>query len=257
MHEKTHDYLLWGVAVLVVVILIFSWTTHSIVSNTQSVVSDLNDRFTKLTQGQQPSQPTQGETQQRVNLEVGNAPVKGDEDSKVTVIVFSDPSCPFCGAAAGTAADVVAYMKQRSPNWEPAVPGIIKEYVDTGKARIAFKYFPGHGRGVEAMEMMWCADEQGKFWEMHDVMFANQKLMESGNVPELKTAALTVSGLDKDKFEACVAGEKYKEKYGADTQEGSAVGVQGTPAFFVNGILISGAQPFSALKQVIDAELNA
>lgn len=255
MHEKTHDYLLWGVAALVVIILIFSWTTHSIVSDTQTVVSDLNERFTKLTQGQQPSPPTQGGAQQRVNLEVGNAPVKGDEDSKVTVIVFSDPSCPFCGAAAGTAADVVAYMKQRSPNWEPAVPGIIKEYVDTGKARIAFKYFPGHGKGQDAMEMMWCADEQGKFWEMHDVVFANQKLMESGDVAGLKTAAETVSGLDKDKFETCVAGEKYRDRYGADTQEGQAAGVEGTPAFFVNGILISGAQPFSALKQAIDAEL--
>lgn len=255
MHEKVHNYLLWGVAVLVIITLAISWSTHSIVSDTHTVLTDLNDRFTKLTQGQQPSQPTAGGAQQRVNLNVGNAPVKGPKDAKVTVIIFSDPSCPYCGAAAGTAAEVVAYMKQKSPTWEPAVPGIIKEYVNTGKARIAFKYFPGHGKGVDAMEMMWCANEQGKFWEMHDVMFANQKLMESGDVAGLKTTALTVSGLDKDKFETCVAGEKYKDQYNSDTQEGSAAGVSGTPAFFVNGILISGAQPFSTLKQAIDAEL--
>lgn len=252
MHEKVHDYLLWGVAVLVIITLAISWSTHSIASDTHTVLTDLNDRFTKLTER---TQPTNGQAQQKVDVQVGNAPVKGPSDAKVTIVVFSDPSCPFCGAAAGTAADVVAYMKQKSPTWEPAVPGIIKEYVNTGKARIAFKYFPGHGKGVDAMEMMWCANEQDKFWEVHDVMYANQKLMESGDVAGLKAAALTVSGLDKDKFETCVAGEKYKDQYNLDTQEGSAVGVQGTPAFFVNGILISGAQPFSVLKQAIDAEL--
>ncbi len=258
MHEKTHSYLLWGVAVLVLITFIFSWTTHSIVSDTQKIVVDLNDRFTKLTEGQQPSQPTQpttGGTQQVVKLEVGNAPVKGPKDAKVTVVLFSDPSCPFCGAAAGTAADVVAYMKQRSPTWEAPIPGIIKEYVDTGKARIVFKYYPGHGKGIDAMEMMWCANEQEKFWEMHDLLFANQKLMEAGDVAGLKTVALGLSSLDKDKFETCVADDKYKAQYDADTQEGQAAGVEGTPAFFINGKLVSGAQPFSALKQAIEAEL--
>lgn len=101
-------------------------------------------------------------------------PVKGDKNAPVTIIVFSDPSCPFCAAAAG-APEMVSYMQSRSPSWQPPVPGIMKEYVDTGKVKIAFKYFPGHGLGKTAMKVLWCANEQGKFWELHDLVFANQE----------------------------------------------------------------------------------
>ncbi len=100
-------------------------------------------------------------------------PVKGNKDAGVTIIVFSDPSCPFCAAAAG-APEMVSYMQSRSPSWQPPVPGIMEEYVDTGKVKIVFKYFPGHGSGKTAMKALWCANEQGKFWELHDLVFANQ-----------------------------------------------------------------------------------
>ncbi len=101
-------------------------------------------------------------------------PIKGDKNAKVNIVVFSDPSCPFCAAAAG-APTMVKYMQSRSPSWQPPVPGIMKEYVDTGKVKIAFKYFPGHGLGKTAMKALWCANEQGKFWELHDLVFANQE----------------------------------------------------------------------------------
>lgn len=113
------------------------------------------------------------------NLTVGDAPILGDNNAKVTVIIFSDPSCPYCAAAAGKNQQVINYLKQMSPNWEPSIPNIIKDYVNTGKAKITFKYYPSHGLGKDAMNIMWCANEQGKFWEIHDVMFDNQDKMNN------------------------------------------------------------------------------
>jgi protein-disulfide isomerase len=246
-------YLLGVIAVLMLFSMAFVW--H--ISSSVDVISEKVDNIKVAAPAQQQQAGQQQQAQQKVDVKVGNAPVKGSKSAKVDIVVFSDPSCPFCGGAAGMNKEVVDYLKSRSPSWTPSVPNIIKDYVDTGKARISFKYFPGHGKGIEAMEMMWCANEQGKFWEMHDVMFANQNLMEKGDVAGLKAAAETVSGLDKTAFETCIAGDKYAAQYDADTQEGSQYGVQGTPAFFINGNLVEGAVPYSQIKTVIDKELNA
>lgn len=182
--------------------------------------------------------------------------VRGSADAKVTIIEYSDPSCPYCAAAAG-GTQMVAYMKGNSPNYEPAVPGIMTNYVDTGKARIVFRYFPGHGAGQKAMEALLCANEQGKFWELSDIYFNNQDKNLKDNQSVVVDLAKQVSGLDTTKLDACITtnGAKYEAKMTADAQKGQAMGVQGTPAFFVNGELVSGAQPYSALKTVIDAKL--
>jgi len=183
--------------------------------------------------------------------------VKGPVTAPVTIIVYSDPSCPYCAAAAG-GSEMVAYMQSRSAGYEAAVPGIIKNYVDKGKVRIVFRYYLGHGRGAEAMNIMLCANEQGKFWEVHDLFFNNQNLMNNGNAADvegLKKLA-TDNGIDSGKLEACLSSNKYDAKLQNDMQLGKASGVSGTPAFAVNGKLVVGAQPFSALKAVIDAELS-
>lgn len=106
-------------------------------------------------------------------------PVKGDETAKITIIEFSDFLCPFCGASAGSEQGV-AGMKQRDPSWEPIVPTLIKEYVDTGKVRLVFRnYTRVHGEGaVKLANAALCAKDQGKYWEMHDAIFANQANLE-------------------------------------------------------------------------------
>ncbi|MBN2421534.1 DsbA family protein [Candidatus Woesearchaeota archaeon] len=179
--------------------------------------------------------------------------VKGSDSAPVTVILYSDPSCPFCAAAAG-GTEMVAYMNQRSAGYEAAVPGIIKNYVDKGKVKFVYRFFPGHGSGVEAMKMMLCAEEQGKFWEVHDDFYNNQELMESGNVEGLANIVKKYV-TDGVAFDACRASNKYDAKMAADTQRGVEAGIQGTPAFLVNGAEVSGAQPYSALKRVIDEAL--
>lgn len=249
-HNKLSTYLLIAITVLLLVTVVFNYQINSNLSNLAGMVTKQPTTQQGSTQPTQPTQPT------IADVKVGDAPVKGPENAKVTIVVFSDPSCPFCAAAAG-ASKYTAMMQQRSPGWEAPVPNIIKNYVDTGKARIAFKYFPGHGKGEYAMKLMWCANEQGKFWQIHDLMFNNQDQMESGDTGTMNANAKNVAGINGNKLDACLNSGKYDSKLSSDTKEGEAAGVSGTPAFFINGKLIEGAQPYSAFKTVIDQALNA
>ncbi len=161
-------------------------------------------------------------------------PSKGAADAKVTIVEFSDFQCPFCSRA------------------EPSVDEVMQKY--PGKVRVVFRHFPlsFHENAAKAAEAGACAEEQGKFWEMHKLMFGNQAKL---TVADLKDNAKTL-GLDTEKFNACLDGNKMKAKVDADTEAGKKVGVNGTPAFFINGVMISGAQPFTEFAKVIDQELK-
>ena len=121
--------------------------------------------------------------------------------------------------------------------------------------RIHFVYreypLPNHQNARPAAEAGMCANEQGKFWPYHDRLFANQQRL---TVPDLKEHAAAL-GLDTAKFNACVDSHKYAAAVEADIRMGNNAGVNGTPAFFINGRMISGAQPFDVFKKIIDEEL--
>ncbi len=162
-------------------------------------------------------------------------PARGPESAPVTIVEFSDFQCPFCSRASKTVDEVVkAYPNQ---------------------VRVVFRQFPldFHPQAPKAAEAALCAADQGKFWEYHDVLFENQKALE---VPQLQEYAQTV-GLDAVKFNECLESGKQAEVVKADLEAGKKVGVSGTPAFFINGIMLSGAQPLEEFKSVIDAELQA
>jgi protein-disulfide isomerase len=169
----------------------------------------------------------------RVQVEA-KGPGRGPVDAPITIVEFSDFECPFCSRA------------------EEAVTQVMEKY--PGKVRLVFRHFPlsFHANAPKAAEASACADEQGKFWEMHKQLFANQKAI---TVPELKQHAGAI-GLDQAKFDACLDGGSKKAIVDADTKAGSEAGVSGTPAFFINGKLLSGAQPFSEFEKVIEAELK-
>jgi len=120
--------------------------------------------------------------------------------------------------------------------------------------RIVFRHFPlsFHNRAMPASLAAACAHDQGKFWEYHDKLFANQRAIEDDN---LKQYAVDV-GLDTEKFNACLAAETHKDAINKFMSTGSQAGVTGTPAFFVNGRFLSGAQPFDKFKAIIDDELS-
>ena len=167
--------------------------------------------------------------------------VLGSPAAKVVLIEYGDFQCPFCGRFAKTT------EKQ-----------IIETYVKTGKAAFVWRDFAFLGEeSFRTAEAARCAGEQGKFWGYHDYLFNNQRGENEGAFADanLKSFAATL-GLDQNKFNSCLDSEKYKKAVDDSTAAGQSVGVNGTPATFVNGKLISGAQPFSVFQKVIDEELK-
>ncbi|HEV8629769.1 MAG TPA: thioredoxin domain-containing protein [Thermoanaerobaculia bacterium] len=169
----------------------------------------------------------------RLAIETEGHPAKGPTTAPVTIVEFSDFECPYCS-------QVVPTLRQ-----------IEEHYGD--KVRLVFRQFPLniHPHARKAAEAALCANEQGKFWEMHDAMFGDQKALE---VADLKKKAQTV-GLDATKFDTCLDNSKFAPDVKKDERAGVLVGVNGTPAMFINGRLLSGAQPYEALASVIDEEL--
>ena len=109
-----------------------------------------------------------------------------------------------------------------------------------------------HNRAGPAAEAAQCANEQGKFWEYHDKLFGSQQALSDDDFKKHATDL----GLNVDAFTACYNAGKYRPDIQKDQQEGSVAGVTGTPAFFVNGRFLNGAQPFEAFKAIIDEELK-
>ncbi|HZJ55009.1 MAG TPA: thioredoxin domain-containing protein [Myxococcaceae bacterium] len=170
--------------------------------------------------------------QPRISV-AAEGPTRGPKDAPVTIVEFSDFECPYCGSAHDT------------------VEQVMNAYA--GKVRLVYRQFPlsFHPRAAKAAEASLCAGDQGKFWEYHDVLFKNQKKLEP---TDLKAHATEV-GLDAQKFGQCLDSGDKKKTVDADQQAGLAAGVGGTPAFFINGIFLNGAQPLDEFKKVIDGEL--
>jgi protein-disulfide isomerase len=163
-----------------------------------------------------------------------DGPSRGKADAPITIVEFSDYQCPFCKRA------------------EIVVQEVLKKYPD--QVRLVYRNFPLeqiHQRARPAAEAALCANEQGKFWEFHDKVFGGNGLEEAD-----LTGYATAAGLDPAKFKACVAERRFKDKVDADTQAGREAGVSGTPAFFVNGILLSGAKPVEEFSALIERELK-
>jgi len=167
-------------------------------------------------------------------VDVGNAPTRGPKNAPITVVLFSDFQCPFCGRV------------------EPSITELEKAY--PGKVRVAWKNFPlsFHNNAKPAAEAALAAHEQGKFWEMHEILFKNQQALTAA---DLEKYAKEI-GLNMDKFKAAVDSHKYAAQIENETKQGSDLGVSGTPAAFVNGQLVSGAQPVDAFKKIVEAELK-
>lgn len=181
-----------------------------------------------------------------VRTSVADAPMLGRPDAPVTLVEFSDYQCPFCQRFFAT-----------------TLPALKQEYVATGKVRYVFRDFPLdqlHPQARRAAEAAHCAGEHGKYWEMHDVLFQNQRALA---LPQLAEHARTV-GLDGAKFEECLASGRQAARVARGLADGAAVGVQGTPSFVVGktqpggvveGTPIRGAQPLETFRRIIDQTL--
>ena len=171
----------------------------------------------------------------RVPIGADDDPFEGNAEAKVTIIQFAEYQCPYCGKA------------------RESVQRVMKEY--EGQVRFVFRDFPlsFHDRAIPAAVAANCAEKQGKYWPYHDILMANQRALEDA---DLERAATQV-GLSLSDWNTCRQDPAMQAEIQKDMEEGSAAGVTGTPAFFINGLFLSGAQPYEKFKTIIDRELAA
>ncbi len=196
-------------------------------------VGDIEGKTTELLDNEQVQVPNEP-----VRVSVDDDPVLGDKNAPVIILEFSDFQCPYCGRFESQAFDQIK-----------------KDYIDTGKVKFVYRDFPLnsiHPYAQKAAEASECADEQGKYWEYHDKLFENQQAL---TVEDLKEYAKELK-LSIDKFNDCLDSDAMVEEVQKDLSEGESYGVTGTPAFFINGLLLEGAQPFENFKKIIDEELS-
>lgn len=164
-------------------------------------------------------------------------PVLGDKDAPVIIVEFSDFECSFCKRF-----------------HDETLPKIKEQYIRTGKVRFVYRDFPlpFHPDAQKTAEAAECADDQGQFWAYHDELFENQQAL---GTEKLRQYAQDLS-LDMEEFNSCFDSGKHADEVKADLKDGANSGVSGTPTFFIGDELVSGAQPFSVFKAVIDAKLK-
>jgi len=169
-----------------------------------------------------------------VTIPVSGSPAIGPSDARITLVEFSDFECPYCAIA----------MKQ--------VKSLMAAYPKD--IRLIYKQFPlsMHPHAQLAAEAALAANEQGKFWEMHDILFTNFRKLSHDNMLDWAKQI----GLDVNKFKADLDSGKFMSVVKKDTSDGDAAGVYGTPAFFINGKLYNGAMTMDAVKPILDAELK-
>jgi protein-disulfide isomerase len=202
-----------------------------------------------LEQGARPAAPAQPGFK-AADITIDGAPFIGDENAIVTLVEYSDYQCPFCSR----------HAKQ-------VMPELVKKYVESGKLKIVMRENPIesiHPSAKGASQAALCARDQGQYWEMHDVLFENQRQLSIAN---LKSYGASL-GLDAAAFDACLDDGKYEQQVKDDLASGRKLGIRGTPAFVV-GLTdpedpnkanvteyISGAQSLDAFSQTIDGLLT-
>lgn len=216
----------------------------------EKMQKDLDEIKKLLQQGSRPAAAPSAKPFEPRTITLGAVASRGSQDAPVTLIEYSDYDCPFCKRHA-----------------ETVMPALIQQYIDTGKLRFVMREYPIdrlHPRAAAASEAVLCAGDQGKYWDMHDAMFADQKANADEDFQRMAGAL----GLDVDAFKACMDGDKFVAQIRAHIVEGQSLGVSGTPSF-VAGLtdpadsnkvnltkFIRGAQPLQAFQSAIDELLK-
>lgn len=180
----------------------------------------------------QPSQPSPPPTGAPSKLTISDNPYEGRKNAPITMIECSDFQCPFCARFVN---DTLSKLR--------------KNEIKKGMVKIIFKNFPlpFHQYAEKAAEAAECANKQGKFWQMHDLLFSSNGKLD---MDSLKSYAKQI-GLNSDKFDHCLETGETAEMVNADKSQCAAAGVQGTPTFFINGKMLVGAQPYEQFKSLM------
>ena len=226
-----------GIAALMVALFFGGYTWRAAFYPTTTIAPSLGT----LGQQQPPSQP---QITKVASVNTDGAPIIGKTNAPITMVEFADFQCPFCGRFASD-----------------TFQQIVKNYVDTGKVKFVYKQYPlpFHPNAQPAAMASECATEQGKFWPMHDKLYATQTIWASQDATTVKKTfkEYAVSlGLNAASFNSCLDSNKYSDKIQKESSEGSQYGISGTPTFYIGNqkagyTQILGAQPLPSFEQMI------
>ena len=249
--KSTFNGLVVGLIVIVGIAAFFAGSYTSSLSSNQITQEDLDQAMAKLELKLLQNRLPTEQAMPPVKISTDNDPIIGDPNAPITIIEFSDFQCPFCAR----------FHVQ-------TLPSIYEEYIEQGKVKLVFRDFPIqniHPNALPAAVAAECANEQGKFKEMHDILFDTQSQwnkIETVAALSLFSQYASDMQMDQEKFESCIASGKYIEEIRKDLEDGRDYGVSGTPGFFVGNdeigyVELKGAQPFESFKKIIDAQLGA
>ena len=243
--------LIIGLIIAVGVAAFFAGMYVSNMNSNQISQEDLDDAIAKLELKMlQDKLPTNQPTLP-VKISADDDPIIGNPEAPITIIEFSDFQCPFCAR----------FHVQ-------TLPLLLEEYIEQGKVKLVFRDFPIqsiHPNALPASVAAECANEQGEFKAMHDILFDNQSQwssQETFDAISMFSQYAAQIQLDQETFDSCLNDGKYIEEIRNDLDDGRSYDVTGTPGFFVGNdkigyVELKGAQPFESFKKVIDAQLEA
>ncbi len=256
--KSTYNNMLKGVvAAIAIAAFLGGYAIGSIENNSNSLSSDEIKEMISEIESQAPvpvpqaaQVPIQSSVPQIFQVSLDDDPVKGDPDAPVTVVEFSDFQCPFCARFAAQ-----------------TLPALQENYIDTGKIKLVYRDMPLDNLHPNARPVhiaAECADEQGKFWEYHDILFAKQQQWQSLSSSNLDTTLTNFAaglGMQSAEFQSCMKSQEIADEVNADLLAAGQYGATGTPTFFIGNeeegfVKLVGAQPFTAFQRIIDAQLG-
>ncbi len=241
------------IVALVAAVAVAAFFAGSYFSNLDSdfvTKSDLDNAISKLESKIGDTKPNPAQLPTPINISADDDPVRGDPNAPISIIEFSDFQCPFCAR----------FHVQ-------TLPALLDQYIDAGKVNFIYRDFPIqsiHPNALPAAVASECADEQGKYWEYHDILFEKQRSWSNlGSEEIILTLSQYANELDlkQEQFDTCLETGKYHEEVQDDLRDGRSYGITGTPGFFIGNseigfVKLTGAQPFDSFKNVIESQLE-
>ncbi|MFB5648394.1 MAG: DsbA family protein, partial [Candidatus Nitrosomaritimum aestuariumsis] len=246
--KSTPTGMIIALVAVVAVAAFFAGSYFSSMDSDAVTRSELQQAISRLESKMESNQPTPQQAPQPVRISLDDDPIRGDPDAPITIIEFSDFQCPFCARF-----------------HEQTLPSLLEEYIDEGKVNFVYRDFPIqsiHPNALPAAVAAECADDQGKYWEYHDILFEKQSSwarLDSNSAISTFSQYATDVGLEKEQFDSCLGSGKHLEEVQGDLRDGRDYDITGTPGFFIGNdeigfVKLNGAQPFESFKRVIDAQ---
>ncbi|AFS81223.1 DSBA oxidoreductase [Candidatus Nitrosopumilus koreensis AR1] len=248
-NKSKPNSLVIGLVIAVGVASFFAGMYVSNMNSNQISQEDLDNAIAKLELKILQNQIPTNQPSPPVKISADDDPIIGNPDAPITIIEFSDFQCPFCARF-----------------YTQTLPLLLDQYIEEGKVKLVFRDFPIqsiHPNALPASVAAECANEQGKFKEMHDILFDNQvqwSNQETVDALSMFSQYATQIQLEQETFDSCLTSGKYVEEIRNDLDDGRSYQVTGTPGFFIGNdeigyVELKGAQPFESFKKVIDAQL--